>query len=98
MPIVEPSKFDAMRLVPFQINPHFTEAALPNGGETREMRLAEYVTSNPGRYVVGLREGSAVDVDGTTRSLLGPHPARIFHSGQEPADCAPDASLDFLWR
>ncbi|MDH4037487.1 MAG: dipeptidase PepE [Candidatus Krumholzibacteria bacterium] len=99
MPIVEPSKFDALRLVPFQINPHFTDAMIPNhGGETRTQRIAEFTKTNPGVYVVGLREGSAIEVDGAALRLLGPHEARIFHGDRDPVDCAPDASLDFLWE
>jgi dipeptidase E len=99
MPIVEPSKFDALRLVPFQINPHFTDAVLPNhGGETRTQRIAEFTKSNPGVHVVGLREGSAIEVDGAALKLLGPHSARMFCSDKDPVDCAPESSLDFLWE
>jgi dipeptidase E len=90
MPIVEPARFDAMRLVPFQINPHYTDAVVPNhGGESRAQRIAEFVATNPGVTVVGLREGSAVQVDGAATALLGPHPARIFRSGREPFDVNP---------
>ena len=63
MPIVEPSRLDAMRLVPFQINPHYTDEVLPNhGGETRAQRIAEFTKVNPGVVVIGLREGSALRV------------------------------------
>lgn len=99
MPIVEPSKFDALRLVPFQINPHFTDAVIPNhGGETRTQRIAEFTKSNPGVHVVGLREGSAIEVDGAKLKLLGPHSAKMFYSDKEPVECAPESSLDFLWE
>jgi dipeptidase E len=99
MPIVEPARLDAMRLIPFQINPHYTDATIPNhGGETRAQRLAEFTKSNPTVYVVGLREGSAVEVSNGTTKLLGPHSARIFFNTREPVECAPGASLEFLWR
>jgi len=90
MPIVEPARLDAMRLVPFQLNPHYTDATLPNhGGETRAQRLAEFITANPDATVVGLREGSAVLVEGSETTLLGPHTARIFRAGREVVDVDP---------
>jgi dipeptidase E len=99
MPVVEPSKFDALRLVPFQINPHYTDATLPNhGGETRAQRLAEFTASNPGVWVVGLREGSALEVDGAKIRLLGPHSANVFRSDRDPAESTPETSLNFLWE
>ena len=98
MPVVEPARFDAMRLVPFQINPHYTDAVIPNhGGETRAQRLAEFTKSNPSVYVVGLREGSAVQVSNGDTTLLGPHSARIFLNDDEPVERAPGASMEFLW-
>lgn len=37
MPIVDPGGLDALGLVPFQINPHYTNASLPgHHGETRD--------------------------------------------------------------
>ena len=57
MPIVEPKTFDALGLVKFQINPHYTDAVLPqHQGETRADRIAEFVKANPDVSVVGLRE------------------------------------------
>lgn len=59
MPIVQPESFNALGLVPFQINPHFTEARLPNhGGETRTDRLKEYLELNREGRVVCLPEGT----------------------------------------
>jgi dipeptidase E len=99
MPIVEPARLDAMRLIPFQINPHYTDATIPNhGGETRAQRLAEFTKSNPTVHVVGLREGSAVEVSNGASKLLGPHSARIFIGNREPVECAPGASMEFLWN
>jgi dipeptidase E len=90
MPVVEPARFDAMRLVPFQVNPHYTDATIPNhGGETRAQRIAEFTAANPEMTVVGLREGSALRVEGSAVTLLGPHPARVFRRGGEPFDASP---------
>jgi dipeptidase E len=90
MPIVEPSRLDAMRLVPFQVNPHYTDEVLPNhGGETRAQRIAEYTKVNPGVVVIGLREGSALRVIHGVVTLLGPHPAKLFRDDSEPVEQAP---------
>jgi len=97
MPIVEPPSLGALGLVPFQINPHYTEATLPgHAGETRDERLLEFVAANPGTPVIGLREGTALRVEGDTWTLLGEHGARIFGVRPEPFDVDPGASLDML--
>jgi dipeptidase E len=97
MPIVEPAGFDTMNLVPFQINPHYLDAN-PEGhaGETREMRIEEFIEANPGIYVVGLREGTMLLVEGRSIQLLGPRPARIFKKGSEPMEIDPGGDLSFL--
>jgi dipeptidase E len=99
MPIVEPPSFDALGLVPFQINPHYTDAVLPqHSGETRAERIAEFVLANPGMYVVGLREGGTLRIEGSQIELLGEKEARVFLKDQEPADYQPGSSLGFLQK
>ena len=79
MPIVAPSRLDALGLVGFQINAHFTDSHPPNfQGETRRQRLAEFVAANPDVPVVGLPEGSFLRVEGSAITLLGPHDAPVF--------------------
>ncbi len=79
MPIVAPPRLDALRLVGFQINAHFTDAHPPGfQGETRRERLAEFVAANPDVPVVGLPEGSLLQVTGSEVALLGPHEAPVF--------------------
>lgn len=90
MPIVEPPSFRALGLVPFQLNPHYTDARLPaHAGETRGERLLEFVDANPTTPVLALREGSTLRVEGSVLTLLGPHPALVFRRGQEPEDVPP---------
>jgi len=97
MPIVEPPSFAALGLVPFQINPHYTEATLPNhGGETRADRIAEYTTANPGVTVVGLREGTMLRIEGKEVALLGEGDMKVFRGGESPREVAPRDSLAFL--
>ena len=97
MPIVQPRSFDALNLVPFNINPHYLDA-LPDSthmGETREQRIAEFHEEND-RAVVGLREGAWLRVDGRTLALEGASGARLFRRGR-PAEEFPSGSrLDFL--
>ena len=97
MPIVEPVSFQALNLVPFQINPHYLDAN-PEGhaGETREMRIEEFLEANPGIFVVGLREGTMFLIEKETMQLLGPRPARIFKKDQNPQELEPGADFSFL--
>lgn len=99
MPIVEPPTLRALGLVPFQINPHYTDASLAgHQGETRDERLAEFVHANPGVRVVGLREGTMLRVEGAEVTLVGNRPARLFLKGEEPRELAPADSFSFLLR
>ena len=97
MPIVEPATFTAAGLVPFQINPHYTDAH-PDGhaGETREQRLLEYVEANPCMTVAGLREGCILRVEDGRIELIGERPMRIFRKGLAPYEVRPGDDLNFL--
>merc|ERR1712146_666275 len=79
MPIVQPPTFDALRIVPFQINAHYLDPPTDSThmGETRETRLREFHEEND-TPVLGLREGSMVLVEGSQCTLLGLRPARVF--------------------
>ena len=97
MPIVQPPSFDALDLVPFQINPHYVDP-LPDSkhmGETREARIREFHEEND-TPVVGLREGAILRVDGESVLLKGVAGARVFRRGQEPVEVAPVAEIAAL--
>jgi dipeptidase E len=98
MPIVEPASFDALGLVPFQINPHYLDAdpASRHMGETREERLREYLEENEAP-VLGLREGAWVRVDGERAALGGARGARVFRRGAEPLELSSGADLRDLF-
>jgi dipeptidase E len=90
MPIIEPASLEAMGLLPFQLNPHYTERSLSrHGGETRDQRIAEFLALNPKLRVLGLREGSLLRVEGRRMEIrLGPG-ARLFRRGAKPRDLKP---------
>jgi dipeptidase E len=99
MPVVEPPGFNALNLIPFQINPHYTDASLTgHSGETREQRIAEFTILNRDVYVVGLREGSTLRIEAGEVKLLGDKEARIFVAGAQAEEYAPGDSLNFLLR
>lgn len=94
MPIVEPKNFEALALIPFQINPHYIDEHLEgHAGETREMRLAEFLIANPNMYVAGLREGTMLELTDTNIKLKGNKPCRILKHGQQAQEL--NAANDF---
>jgi dipeptidase E len=97
MPICDPGGFDALALVPFQINPHYLHGNPPGfKGETREERIAEYGVLNPQVWVAGLREGTAFLVEGGAIRLLGEASCRIFRHGNAPRELNPGDDFSFL--
>ena len=71
MPIIEPESFNALNLVPFQLNPHYTDFNPPgHNGETREQRLAEFMVINAEMPIVGIIEGSALKLENNKLSLV----------------------------
>jgi dipeptidase E len=90
MPIVDPGGFDALGLVTFQINPHFTNVMPPgHQGETREQRLTEFVTANPLVHVLGVPEGDWITVRGADVTLCGPKDAVWIRHGHALAVVSP---------
>ncbi len=97
MPIVQPSSFDTLNLIPFQINPHYLDANPEgHGGETREQRIVEFQAINPDVVVVGLREATALHVDGNKLHLLGKRPMRLFMAEKEPVELQPGDEISSL--
>lgn len=99
MPIVEPLSFETLNLIPFQINPHYLDDnPLNHGGETREMRIAEFIIQNPDIYVVGLRESTILHLEDGKLSLIGERTARIFKHGKETVELSAKEDFNFLLK
>ncbi len=94
---LEPPSFEALGLVPFQINPHYLDPdpRSTHMGETRETRIREFHEENE-TPVVGLREGAMLRVEGERVTLKGLAGARIFRRGQDPVEVSPVAALEPL--
>ena len=84
MPIIYPPSFETLGAIPFNLNPHYLDADLQSKhmGETRETRIKEFHQFNT-QPVIGLREGSWLDVKGEQIILKGALPARLFRQNQE---------------
>jgi len=97
MPIIDPKGFDCLNLVPFQINPHYLDKNPEgHGGETREQRIEEFLEINPETYVVGLREGTMLRIEGGDLLLIGERTVRIFKKGLIPVELSEKDKLNFL--
>ncbi len=85
MPIVYPPSFKTFGFVPFNINPHYLDPdpASKHMGETRETRIQEFHKFNT-QPVIGIREGSWLEVKGTAITLRGPLDARVFEHNKTP--------------
>jgi dipeptidase E len=97
MPIIDPLGFDTLDLIPFQINPHYMDVHPEGfGGETREMRINEFIEINPDMYVLGLREATLLKLEGESLRLIGSKTARLFKKWQVPKELNSGDDLSFL--
>lgn len=97
MPIVFPPSFDALGLIPFNINPHYLDPDPDSRhmGESRETRIREFQIHGP-IPVLGLREGALLRVDDDRASVLGAGGGRLFRKGDEPMEVAAGADVSYL--
>ena len=97
MPIVYPPSFQTLGMIPFNLNPHFIDSEGPDNhmGETREDRIKEFHVFNS-IPVLGLREGSWLDIKGNSIVLKGNLKARLFRQNQQPEELESGTDLRFV--
>lgn len=97
MPIIQPPGFEALDLIPFQINPHYHELRFENqGGETRKDRLNEFLVLNPQKSVIGLPEGMALYCENEELRLLGDGTAKLYQAGKAAMELSAGSDLSYL--
>jgi dipeptidase E len=84
MPIIQPESFEAFGFFPFQINPHYINQKQENhNGETRDQRIAEFIKLNPSVSVVGLPEGTALQLQENILRVIGERNGVVFHADEQ---------------
>ena len=96
MPIIYPPSFETLGLLPFNLNVHFIEpdSNSHHMGESRETRIKEFQTYNE-VPVLGLREGSWLEVKNDTIILKGDLCAKWFAKDAAVIDIAPETNFNF---
>ena len=83
--VVGLDRFEALGLVPFNINPHYlaVDPAMAAGSETRDDRIREYlaVHANP---VYGIEEETLIRIEDGDATVLGRGRVRVFRRNGEP--------------
>ena len=104
MPVIKPQSFEALNVFPFQINPHYYNQR-PEGfnGETRNQRLFEFVNMNPSLKVIGLPEGSALQLQELVLNFIGSDAGILISSGKDNTEpvtrkIEPGEDLSFLLK
>ena len=97
MPIVYPPSFKTLGLLPFNLNPHYLDPDpdSKHKGETRETRIKEFHTYND-IPVLGLREGSWLEVNGDEIILKGELTARLFRESEKPIELPTNSRLNIV--
>jgi dipeptidase E len=97
MPIVYPPSFQTTGAIPFNINAHYLDPDTQSKhmGETRETRIKEFHAYNT-IPVLGLREGSWLDVKGSEILLKGNLSARLFRQNQVAEEIESETDVSYI--
>ena len=97
MPIIYPPSFNSLGLINFNLNPHYLDpdTSSTHMGETRETRINEYHTIHK-TPVLGLREGSWLQVEGNKIILKGALNARLFQQNKPAIELPPETDFNYL--
>ena len=94
MPVAYPPSFATLGILPFNLNPHYLDPdpTSKHNGETRETRIKEFHVYNS-EAVLGLREGSWIEVKGDQMILKGNLSARLFRQNQIAVELPTETNL-----
>lgn len=97
MPIVYPPSFQTLGLIPFNLNVHFLDidSQSKHMGESRETRINEFLQFN-NFPVLGLKEGSWLEIKKGKIILKGNLSAKLFRKNQAPVEIAAATELSFI--
>lgn len=95
--VVGCTQFDAMGLVPWTINPHYLESdpAMAPGSETRDQRIAEYLSVNE-NPVLAIEESASLWVEENKGRVFGAGRARLFRRNADPIWIGPRQALSLV--
>lgn len=99
MPIVYPHSFEGLKILPFNINPHYMDPikGSTHMGETRETRITEFHKFND-FDVLGLREGSFLILQDQKILLQGPYSARLFRKNKRAIEIPSKSDLEQRYK
>lgn len=97
MPIIYPPSFQTLAVIPFNINAHYLDPDTNSKhmGETRETRLKEFHSFN-NIPVLGLREGSWLEVRDKTITIKGGLQARLFIANETALEIEDNTDISDL--
>ncbi len=97
MAIIYPPSFQTLGLIPFNLNVHYLDKDTQSThmGESRETRINEFHQFN-NFPVLGLKEGSWLEIKNNTIILKGGLTAKLFRKNREVIEIEPNSNLDFI--